>query len=120
MQRFKILAVMMFVSSFSTTNAAKAADKQLPDEALLEFLASMYEFDGQLSDPLDMLGVTDEDVVSHYEQQVQLIISSKSKSISKQKLMNDNQLPISEIETKAQPEVKLEPETTLLMGENTL
>jgi hypothetical protein len=55
---FKRFLSLLIIACLLNSNGLRAADnKAQPDEAFLEFLASMTDVDGDTNDPLDMLDV---------------------------------------------------------------
>lgn len=54
------LALILATSCLVISSKLKAAEQVQPNEAFLEFLASMDEVNGEITDPLDMLEVVDE------------------------------------------------------------
>ncbi|TQV75202.1 hypothetical protein FLL45_09695 [Aliikangiella marina] len=61
MRSFKPWLWLLTSSTIITSgNIFAQAVNQEPDEAFLEFLASMEDVDGEVTDPLDMLDIADE------------------------------------------------------------
>lgn len=61
MQSFKPWIWLLTSSALMTSSNSYAQEvNPEPDEAFLEFLASMEDVDGEVTDPLDMLDIADE------------------------------------------------------------
>ena len=70
-RRFNWMIIMAASSTLLNTHQVFAQERSItesqPDEAFLEFLASMAEVDGEVTDPLDMLELSDEPALDESE-----------------------------------------------------